>query len=339
MEPNPPRRPSTRADVARLAGVSTAVVSYVINGGPRPVAPATRERVLAAIDSLDYRPNASARALKLGTTSLLGLVLSEIINPFHSEWIDAIDFAASQRGYSVLLASTHGDRDRERLLRESLVERGVEGMLFLSIFPDEDDPAQQRSSDAGLPRIILDRSHPSQGFSTVGADALEGSRLATEHLLSHGHRRIAYVEGPLNPIVGSDRRTGWELALRAAGVAPALRVVTEWSRAGGALAVQQLLDSREPPTAIFAGSDLMAIGVLQALHAHGARIPEDIAVISFDGTAESEYSWPTLTTVRQPFRLMAHTAICLLTDGPVKPRAELLPMELVVRASCGCAAH
>lgn len=338
MTPTTPPRPATRADVARLAGVSTAVVSYVVNDGPRPVAPATRERVLHAIQSLGYRPNASARALKLGSTSLLGLVLSEIINPFHSEWIDAIDTAASRRGYSLLLASSHGDRDRERLLRESLVERGVEGMLFLSVFPDA-EPDSSPLPDTGLPRLILDRSHPTQGFSTVGADAIAGSMLATQHLIEHGHTRIAYVEGPLNPIVGTDRRTGWELALHGAGIQPSAPVVTEWSRAGGAQAVQRLFERPDPPTAIFAGSDLIAIGVLQALHARGLRIPEDMAVVSFDGTAESEYSWPALTTVRQPFREMADSAIDVLTGSSATPQSVVLPMSLIARASCGCTAH
>ncbi|MBG0717043.1 LacI family transcriptional regulator [Microbacterium sp. 2C] len=331
-----PPRPATRADVARLAGVSTAVVSYVVNDGPRPVADATRDRVLRAIRSLDYRPNASARALKRGSTKLLGLVLSEIINPFHSECIDALDSAASRRGYSILLASTHGDPERERLMRASLVERGVDGMIFLSLFPDDPADAATRAVDAGIPRLILDRSHPAQGFSTVGADAVEGARLATEHLLSHGHRRIAYIEGPLHPIVRDGRRSGWENALAAAGIRAPAPVVTDWSRAGGAEAVRILMDSPEPPTAVFAGSDLTAVGALQALHERGLRVPEDVAIVSFDGTAESEYAWPPLTTVRQPFGKMAQAAIESFVDGPKTPRAQVFPMQLILRASCGC---
>lgn len=336
MSPSAPSRPATRADVARLAGVSTAVVSYVINDGPRPVADATRERVLRAIVSLDYRPNASARALKRGSTRMLGLVLSEIINPFHSECIDALDAAASQRGFSMLLASTHGDQERERLMRANLVERGVDGLIFLSVFPDRPGGAAGRAVDAGLPRLIFDRAHPVQGFSTVGADAVEGGRLATTHLLGHGHRRIAYLGGPLNPVVGPGRAAGWEQSLAAAGIARPAPVLTEWSRAGGAAGVRILMDSPEPPTAIFAGSDLMAVGALQALHDLGRRVPEDVAVVSFDGTAESEFSWPALTAVRAPYRAMADAAIASFVDVPGVPRAEVFGMELITRVSCGC---
>ncbi len=336
MTPSGMTRPATRADVARLAGVSTAVVSYVVNEGPRPVADATRERVLRAIRTLDYRPNASARALKRGSTRMLGLVLSEIINPFHSECIDALDAAASQRGFSMLLASTHGDQAREHLMRANLVERGVDGLIFLSVFPDRPSGAASRDVDAGLPRLIFDRSQAVQGFSTVGADAVEGGRLATGHLLAHGHRRIAYLGGPLDPLVGPGRAAGWEQSLAEAGADVPPPVLTEWSRAGGAAGVRILMDSPEPPTAIFAGSDLMAVGALQALHEVGKRVPEDVAVVSFDGTAESEYSWPALTAVRAPYRTMADAAIAAFIDVPDVPRAEVFGMELVARVSCGC---
>ncbi len=329
-------RAATRTDVARLAGVSTAVVSYVVNGGPRPVAPATRDRVLDAIRALGYRPNASARALKHGSTRLLGLVLSEIVNPFHSECIDALDTAATHRGYSMLLASTHGDDAREQVLRSSLIDRGVEGLIFLSLFPDQTTRGADSFTETGLPRLIFDRSAPAQGFSTVGADSFAGAVLATEHLLSHGHRRIAYIEGWLHPVVGDQRRAGWEQTLARAGITPGEPVVTEWSRSGGAAAARQLLAQDDPPTAIFAGSDLMAVGALQALHELGVRVPEDIAVISFDGTAESEYSWPPLTAVRQPFSAMADAALDTFVAPPAVPQAQLFPMQLVIRSSCGC---
>ena len=333
----PQRRAATRTDVARLAGVSTAVVSYVVNGGPRPVATATRERVLDAIRALDYRPNASARALKRGSTKLLGLMVSEIINPFHSECINALDAAASERGYSMLLASSHNGHERAALLSESLIDRGVEGMVFLSVFPD--DPAVDGPvPDSRAPGVIFDRSSASQGYSTVGADAAGGAQLATEHLLEHGHRDIAYIEGPLHPLVGDQRRLGWERALAGAGIAPAQPVETEWSRHGGAVAARMLMERPQQPTAIFAGSDLMAIGALQALHGLGLRVPDDVAIISFDGTAESEFAVPALTAVRQPFEEMARATIDLFEDPPQIPRAQVFPMRLTVRTSCGCAA-
>lgn len=338
MTRNATTRAATRTDVARLAGVSTAVVSYVINDGPRPVAAATRERVLDAIRILGYRPNPSARALKRGSTRLLGLMLSEIINPFHAECINALDTAASDAGYSMLLASTHNDEERALTLRESLMERGVEGMMFLSVFPDDDSHRHGAEPDDRIPRLILDRAGPVQGYSTIGADAAAGAQMAVEHLLSHGHRSITYIEGPLHALVGDRRRSGWEQALRAAGLTPPTPLVTEWSRQGGVEAVRLLLAAPERPTAIFAGSDLIAVGALQALHEAGLRVPEDVAVVSFDGTAESEYAWPPLTAVRQPFEQMAAAAIAAIADPPTTPRSEVLPMTLITRASCGCAA-
>ncbi|QTX05177.1 LacI family DNA-binding transcriptional regulator [Agromyces archimandritae] len=336
MTPTEAARSATRSDVARLAGVSTAVVSYVVNDGPRPVAAETRRRVLDAIRALGYRPNASARALKRGSTRLLGLVVSEIVNPFHSECIDALDLAASRHGYSLLLASTRNDDERDGLLRSTLIERGVEGMIFLSVFPDERRGAGEPEPDAHVPRLILDRAAPVQGFATVGADTAGGAERATEHLIAHGHRRIAFIEGPLRPIIGDDRRVGWERALRAAGLLEGPRVVAEWSRQGGARAARTLLASDDPPTAIFAGSDLMAIGALQALHEAGRRVPEDVAVVAFDGTAESEFSVPPLTAVRQPFAAMADATVeAFATPGAV-PGHTTFDMQLVVRRSCGC---
>lgn len=329
------RRSPTRDDVARLAGVSTAVVSYVINAGPRPVADKTRERVLAAIEALDYRPNATARALKRGSTHLLGLLVSEIINPFHSECINALDVAATAKDYSILLASTHNDLAREVTLRQSLSDRGVDGLVFLSLFPDVDRAPAPRST-RGLPQVIFDRSSPVQGFSTVGAQAAEGARMITQHLIDHGHRDIAYIKGALHPVVADSRRAGWELALEVNGLNPGEPVVTEWTRDGGAHAVHRLWGGSRRPTAIFAGSDLMAIGALQALRERGLRPGKDVAVASFDGTAESNYSWPPLTTVRQPFEQMAQATIEVFESDASVPEAKIFPMELIIRSSCGC---
>jgi len=287
---------------------------------------------------LDYHPNASARALKNGSTKLLGLVLSEIINPFHSECIDALDLAAARHGYALLLASTHNDDQRADVLRSSLVERGVEGLVFLSVFPDDtaNTPQEDTALNPRVPQLILDRSTAVQGFATVGAQTAEGARMATEHLISHGHRKIAYIEGPLRAVVGDERRAGWQRAMAAAGAEAIGPVVTAWSREGGAEAVRILLDSDRPPTAIFAGSDLMAVGALQALHERGLQVPDDLALVSFDGTAESEYSWPPLTAVRQPFAEMAEAAIAGVVQPTHVPSAQTFPMQLVLRASCGC---
>lgn len=331
--PPQPNRPTTRADVARLAGVSTAVVSYVVNDGPRGVSAETRQRVLHAIDQLGYRPNANARALKTGSTGMIGVIVPEILNSYYAEFIEAIDQAAQTRGSSLLLGITHEDPAREADLVPSLVDRGVDSLIFNCRITDE------RLYRVGLPqtpRVLVDRVLPASGLATVGADFTEGARLATIHLVGHGHRRIGYIGGPLFLPQVDLRRHAWGDVLRERGLPPLPPAITSWNREGGYLGANQLLDLPEPPTAIFAASDFIAVGAMHALRERGLRIPEDIAMVSFDGTAESAFSWPPMTTVRQPFAEMARTAVEQLSHPLDEVTHTVFPMELIVRASCGC---
>ena len=326
----PEKRPTTRADVARLAGVSTAVVSYVINSGPRTVSEATRGRVLDAIEKLDYRPNASARALKLGSTGMIGVVVAEIANPYFSELIEAVDVAASLRGRNILLTNTRGRADRERDAVSTLVDRGVDGLIFLAHMHDD---RLYRFAEGTVPRIACDRTYPIPGVPTIGPDTLEATSRAVTHLIEHGHTAIALVMGTSTQDL---RRAGWEQALAQAGLRPRIMRHTSWDREGGYATTMDLMSSKEKPTAIFAGSDLIAVGALHALNDLGLRVPEDIAVISFDGTKESAYSAPPLTTVQQPFHEIAQAAVTsVLTKGAPTSHVAL-PMELVIRRSCGC---
>ncbi|WP_200847100.1 LacI family DNA-binding transcriptional regulator [Microbacterium sp. 18062] len=325
---------ATRGDVARLAGVSTAVVSYVVNGGPRPVADDTRARVLAAVRALDYRPNASARALKRGSTQLLGLVVSEIVNPYFSEFIDAIDAAAFEHSHSIILTSTHERAERERLLVPALIERGIDGLIFLTRLHDH---GLYSIAEATIPRVFLDHSYPTLPHHTISPDALDGAHRATNHLIEHGHTRLGIILGVHESPQIDLRRVGWERALAAAGIADPGPTITTWDRRGGYDGARLLLDSAEPPTAILAGSDLIAVGALQAIRDHGLRVPDDIAIVSYDGTSESEYSSPPLTAVRQPFEAMAAAAVERVIFRQSTPDHLVFPMEFVVRRSCGCA--
>ncbi|MCI1787367.1 MAG: LacI family transcriptional regulator [Actinomyces sp.] len=327
------RRPPTLQDVARLAGVSTAVVSYVINDGPRGVAPATRERVLDAIETLGYRPNSSARALRRGATHLIGVLLPDIVNPFHAEFVAALDNAAAARQYSILLATTHHDPEREYSMLANLLDRGIDGLLILTYLYD------RRSYTAAadrVPRVMIDESSMGRLSPLVGPDLRQGAELAASHLIGHGHTRIGFVTGALPGGSVDFRRIGWESVLGGHGLAASLVETTEWSRAGGYEGARRLLDRAAPPTAIFAGSDLLAVGVLQALHERGLDCPGDIAVISFDGTTESQFSWPPLTTVRHPFEAISTAAVDTLISGDTDVEPRVLPMELIVRQSCGC---
>ncbi|MET7278078.1 LacI family DNA-binding transcriptional regulator [Kribbella sp. NPDC005582] len=312
--------PVTRNDVARYAGVSTAVVSYVVNDGPRAVSPQARERVLEAIRVLGYRPNATARALRTGSTQTFGLITPDGGNPLFAELAKAIDKAAAERGYVVLQTSADGDPETERTKVAQLLARQVSGLVLVT-------PAEAPDlGGADVPVVVVNRLLP--GVSSVRPRYREGARRAVEHLLWHGHTRIALVIGGRG-----ERERGWRDALRAAGLEDGPVVRVAFSREGGYAAGQELIAQR--PTAVFASSDLQAIGVLRAVREAGLRVPEDVAVVAFDGTAEAEYCWPPLTVVRQPVERMAAEVVRQLVEGTVG-RPTAYPTELIIRKSCGC---
>lgn len=326
-------RATTRIDVARLAGVSTAVVSYVVNDGPRGVSEQTRERVLRAIRQLNYRPNPSARALKTGTTGLIGVVVSDITNPHYAEFVAAIDAAAGAVGSSLMLGISHGDAEGEAALIQSLIDRGTDDLLLVNCRLTDDRLRTLGAADK--PCVLMDRSLPGSMLPTVGVDLQAGARLALEHLADHGHRRIAYVTGPLMETQIDHRGIAYEAVGRERGLSKLDPLITEWNRDGGYRAVEEFLAWSEPPTAVFAGSDLIAVGVLKAAHDRGLSIPDDLAVIGLDGTMESAYMTPALTTVRQPLDLMAKEAIDVLARRGDHAAPPTFPVELIVRDSCG----
>jgi LacI family transcriptional regulator len=324
----------TRSDVARYAGVSTAVVSYVINGGPKGVAPATAARVREAIEVLRYQPNASARALRLGSSRLLGVVAPSTINPFFAELIAAIGQAAANHGHDLLLANSGRDLDVERSNTQQLVSRQVDGLLIASMLSDSEVAA---TSTRGIPTVILDRAAAVHGLLCITSDFEQGAADGVRHLIEHGHRDITLLIGRAPPGQVDAREIGWMRALGEADLPLGDIVRTDFSREDAYQAIRGRLASPKPPTAIFASSDLEAIGALRAIHEAGLSIPGQVAVVSFDGTAESEFSWPQLTTVRQPVQEMAEAAVTAILNGRAATGGlQTYPTQLVVRRSCGC---
>ena len=322
----------TRADVARLAGVSTAVVSYVLNNGPAPVAPATRERVENAIEVLGYRRNASARALATGSSRLLGVILPDIGNPFFSEVALSIEAAANLHGYAVLLSNSNNEPHTELDAIQNLVERGVDSLLLSSVLPVPDVTVAQR---ANVRTVLLNVFMPRPGYLTVGVDATAGAYAAVSHLIDHGHRSVALIIGRVNSPSLEAREEGWLRALDDAHVNPGPIIRTAFSREGGHEAAKRMFSAREHPTAVFISSDLQAVGALSALHELGLRVPEDIAVLSFDGTAESKFAIPALTTVRQPIAEMSTALVELALSTAPSDEHRSFPTELIIRESCG----
>ncbi len=325
------RAPATRADVARLAGVSTAVVSYVVNSGPRPVAAATAARVREAMELLGYRPNASARALRRGTTDTLGLVVADALNPYFVEYTAELVKAAAERGKRILIGDTHDDVRAEEAIVDDLVSRQVDGLLFTRF---DTSPAFQ---SLGVPTVLIDCPGPVPGRRTVGSDASGAAELLANHLLDHGRRRIAMIVGDSGFGDPDPREQGWRRALRTAGLPDGAIVRVPWSREGGYAGAAALLAEDPRLDAVFASNDVQGVGLVRALHERGVRIPEDVAVVAFDGTKESEFCWPPLTVARQPLSALAAAAIELLGEPePARGVHREFQTELVRRGSCGC---
>ena len=330
-------RPVTRNDVARYAGVSTAVVSYVINDGPKPVAAATAARVRRAIEVLDYRPNLSARALRSGSTRMLALVVSDISNPFFADYALRVQAEAGARGYAVLMANAHGDPAVESQIIDDLIDRQADGLILASVGVSPE--RARRIRQFGLATVVIDAASPVPELASVGCDVAEGSRMVVEHLIAvHGHERVAMVIGQGVP--GADQREqGWLAATRAAGLPDGPITRRPFTREGGYEGALFLLATGDPPRAIFASSDLQAVGVLRAIQASGLQVPQDVAVVGFDGTKESEFASPPLTVARQPVREMALSAVdSVLSATTSSESRQTFPMSLVVRESCGCPA-
>lgn len=330
------RETVTRATVARRASVSPAVVSYVLNDGPRPVARLTRERVLKAIDELGYRPNAVARALKQRRTHTIGLVVPDISNPFFAELAKAIEDVAYSLGYAVILGNSSNDEQRETVQLRTLSDRQVDGLLIVGASAHPDLSVLRND---GLPVVLLDRSSHDFPYPSVVVDNPGGAREGVEHLFWHGHSRIACIAGPKELPEATDREFGWRQALDAHGLASkGMLSRAPFSRQGGYDAARHLLAQSLPPTAIFASSDLQGIGALRACHEVGLGVPNDVALIAFDGTQESEFTTPPLSVIRQPITSIAETAIRVLQSEDTDDGLQqfVLPFDLVLRRSCGC---
>ena len=332
--PAPPAGRVTRADVARYAGVSGAVVSYVVNGGPRPVAPATRDRVLHAVRALGYRPNATARALSRGSTGLLGLVVPRIDNPHFGELAVALEHAALERGYGLLLANSGSEQEAERRDIVDLASRQVDGLVLVTGLGRHDLAALPLE---GIPTVLVNTFRDVEGFTSVGVDAFEGAADAVRHLAGHGHRSVALVIGE-HAGDAEQRERGWLHGSRESGLVDGPIAREPFTREGGHRAGRRLFDTATPPTAVFCSSDLQALGVLHALWELGLEVPRDVAVVSFDGTADTAYLNPPLTVVEQPLAAMSRRAVALLLDPPAGGTTTTVvePAALVVRRSCGC---
>jgi DNA-binding LacI/PurR family transcriptional regulator len=332
----PQARAMTLDDVARKAGVSTATVSRVLNQ-VGPVRSATRGRVLQAIKDLNYQPNLHARSLAGGRSHALGLIVSNIENPFFLDIYHALEAAARERGYEVVIASTGYSPGRLMSSLRQLLARRPAGLAFIV---SENDPAlPDELRRAKVPTVFYDIAVPGPSIRTIAVDYRSGMQRIVDYLRSLGHRRMAFIGhhttlGPLNA-----RKTAFVEAVQAGG--PSLEhaaVAAEDSPEGGRLAVRQLLAAGARPTAIVCVNDHMAMGVLRELADQRLSVPGDVSVTGFDNIGLSSFTCPRLTTADIPRELIGRTAFSLLVPEAGGISAALaLPItpELIVRESTG----
>ncbi|ALV46714.1 LacI family transcriptional regulator [Arthrobacter alpinus] len=332
---NPPTRPPSIRDVAGVAGVSPQTVSRVLNGH-HSLRPATRDRVQAAIVQLGYHRNYAARSLSTGRTQIIGLVLFNTDSYARSTVVSSIEIAAAQLDHSVICApiSSMDDHAIETAV-QGLVDRGADGII-LAVPMIHSSPVVERIGTT-TPIVTLDGSRTESSELLVIDQALV-AELATQHLLDLGHETVWHLAGPQNWIEAYDRSEGWRTTLERAGKAAPPELQGDWSPAAGYK--NGLIAARIPDlTAMFVSSDEMAFGLLRALHESGKRIPQDISIVSVDNIALAEFSYPSLTTVAQPFKTIGKLAVQRLLHRLDPARGELPPValvpELIVRNSTG----
>jgi DNA-binding LacI/PurR family transcriptional regulator len=325
------------ADVAKLAGVSHQTVSRVLNGAPH-VRPDTRERVLAAIRELDYRPNSAARALVTRRSQTLGVVSFDSTLYGPASMLDGIERAARSAGYFVSVSSLRSlDSRSVQEAVDRLRDQGVEGVVVIA--PQTSAVSAVARLSSSVPVVAVGSGTQSR-VPMVSVDNRSGAEAATRHLLDLGHRTVHHLAGPAGWLESQDRQDGWRHTLEAAA-APVPHVESgDWSARSGYEAGLRIAELDEV-TAVFCANDHMALGLLRALHEAGRSIPRDISVVGFDDIPEAAYFTPPLTTVRQDFGELGRRALELLVeelDGVAHARTHVqISPEMVLRRSAGTA--
>jgi DNA-binding LacI/PurR family transcriptional regulator len=343
----PPKRHVTLTDIAAAAGVAPMTVSRVLNGSGY-VSAETREKVLAALRKMNYRPNGLARALKRQRTETVGLVLGDIANPFAAELSRGVREVLAARGYNLFICVSEQSAKEDLAAFDSLLDHRVDGLIVATRASKLGNDRLAEIVEAGTPVVAIGRDFRHPQADLVTADHLRGGYEAAQHLISLGHRRIGFIGVSLTSGLWLRRFQGYLEALREHG----LPVEEELVAGGGASAEQpgyateemgyegmrQLLALREPPTAVFARNDFAAFGAMNAIKRAGLRIPQDIAIVGYDDVPLASHTSPPLTTVRQPTREQGRLAAELLlrrieSREPVAREERIFACELVVRES------
>lgn len=335
----PPRANATLDEVARVAGVSRATVSRVVNGSPK-VSPEIRRSVERAIDRLGYVPNRAARSLVTRRSESIAVVITEpatrlFSDPFFPRVIRGVSTALAARDLQLILLMPDDLHEEERTVRY-LTGGHVDGVILVSLHGN--DPLPSELAARRVPLVVVGRPLGVE-VDHVDADNRGGATLATRHLLEGGRRRIATITGPADMVAGIDRLAGYRDALSEAGVPvdPQLIAVGDFTHEGGTAAMERLLATRPDLDAVFCASDLMAVAALGVLQTGGRRVPEDVAVVGYDDAPIATTTRPPLTSIRQPVEEMGREMVHLLVESMERrdrvPRRVILATELIRRAS------
>jgi LacI family transcriptional regulator, galactose operon repressor len=330
--------PTTLKELAARAKVHPSTISRVVNQDPGlRIGPATRARIEALLRETEYRPNGVARGLKLRQTLVLAVVIPDITNPFFGGLFRGIEDGAAQRGYQVLLCNTDGSPDRQRAHLHSLIARRVDGVILASSFLKDDAVRWLRHQR--VPYVLVNRFSDEGLDPFVGSDDVTGARLATRHLVAAGHVRIGHLAGQSTVSTGVLRRRGFLAAMAESGLAAGLELQPEsgFVEDGGRRAMERLLELPEPPTAVFAVTDMVAAGAYGAARRRGLRVPEDLAIVGYNDIPLAARLIPGLTTVHVPIHEFGSAAARLLMEqidtGHVTPQRVVYAPQLVVRGS------
>lgn len=326
--------------VARQARVSPATVSRVVNG-QSTVDPKLAKRVRDAIREIGYMPNPQARALGSGRSRVLGLIISEITNPFYPELVQSFEGLAEANDFEIMLGSViHNNGEHLKRFIRRLVQRRVEGVAVMT-FRAESDYLHELISH-NIPLVTIDAAAPGARNLVLEVDYRSGIDQAIQHLALLGHRRIGFVSGPLQHFTNQARRDAFFESLQRVGLRPEHTPIFEGDHTleAGLVAVRHFLSLRERPTAILASNDLTAVGVLRGLSDRGMEVPNEMSVVGFDDIHLAEFSHPPLSTVRMPREDLAAAAfdgLMRLIQGSDTPQSDAVPVrtQLVVRESTG----
>ena len=333
----PLKPPPKLKDVAAAAGVHVATASRALNERTSSmVSPDTVERVRLAADALGYRVNRVARGLKTRRSYTVGMLIPDITNPFFPPMVRGAEDGLAEAGYTLVLADTDNDEDKDRKAQAVLLERQVDGMLLGTA--RRRDPLVEDLAGAGVPFVLVNRTLDRGGVAAVIPDDHAGMALAVDHLYDLGHRRLGHVAGPQETSTGSRRAAGFLAAVHSLGLEPVAPVeVTSFTEEAGRLAAERMLSAKERPTAIVAANDLVALGVLDAAEALGLSCPRDFSLVGFNDIPFVGRLSPPLTTVRiNEYEIglrASRLLLSLIEDPEARPETIMIGPELIVRGS------